>query len=395
MRIFTALVAASLQLALSTSSSVSSDDPLLLHFPSLASWFRDNGGILDERLGLGVEKSMGIRGTIALAPIAAETLLLHCPSSLMIAKEDQCDNIALIEDELRKGDQSPWHVYLEMDDSLNSRIPTQWERDGRAIAELQGLPPTGKTHRHLEWFVPTCNGGRPIKDDVQMRALLMMMTRASDRGLVPIYDLLNHHNGLINTHLEVDDAGGLSIVASVDIEEGEGIYNTYARGGTEPEPDIFNQYGFVEDWPQVWTWEDLEWEDDRLQMSHIIVLFSPTVVALAPPNNILSMFGNNRRSLNDWVLRVDTHHARLHESIAAEIGESAEILLDSLPTTIEFDRDLLKSEKAMYERGGGKDVATGDVIKAIEYRLSFKMALRSAVQVARTGTFSTRDEDEL
>ena len=45
-------------------------------------------------------------------------------------------------------------------------------------------------------------------------------------GIIPMYGLLNHHNERINTRLIVDEEGGLSVVALIDISANEPIYLT-------------------------------------------------------------------------------------------------------------------------------------------------------------------------
>lgn len=66
--------------------------------------------------------------------------------------------------------------------------------------ELQGLPPSGETHRHVDWYRRSClkiqpNNGRDDEEaddgdkmgEVEWRALLMVMTRAADLGMIPMY----------------------------------------------------------------------------------------------------------------------------------------------------------------------------------------------------------------
>ena len=143
-------------------------------------------------------------------------------------------------------------------------------------------------------------------------------------------DLMNHHNGKINTKLERDSEGGLRVIALTDISANSPIYNTYARSGWETTVDTFNTYGFVEDYPQLWVWTD----DKLVQMtqdnkehafqryrndvhdegaydrSHYvpnshhyeILVLSPTVGALYPTQGLVGIIGNGQRSMEEWQL---------------------------------------------------------------------------------------------
>jgi hypothetical protein len=123
-------------------------------FSKLVAWMKTNGGRVDERVA--VMQVDGIRGGVALADIQQGAELLHCPWELVIGSnslqdqmKDMCDVVRSIEAELRLGETSLWHPYLELDDSLvNSRLPTLW--DATALDELQGLAPKDSTrHRFV------------------------------------------------------------------------------------------------------------------------------------------------------------------------------------------------------------------------------------------------------
>ena len=181
---------------------------------------------------------------IASAHIPAGTLLIHAPGSLVLSgpNENQCSIIQVITDEMKLGDDSKWHLYFKFDDSSGSRIPSQWSRTGRAIQELQGLPPSGDTHRHIDWYQSVCLGGKEMTE-IDWSVFKMFSTRRADVGLVPLYDLMNHHNGKINTIQERDESGGLKVYATDDIAENHPIYNTYARSGIQSTGDTFNTFG--------------------------------------------------------------------------------------------------------------------------------------------------------
>ncbi len=371
---------------------------------------------------------------------------MHTPHNLLLSShaDNPCEDIKTIQYELQKGVESTWYTYFNFDDSSGSRVPSKWNRNendskattapGRAIQELQGLPPSGYTHQNLDWStyhcLPTMEGLTTEEEKERYwKAAHIYHTRASDIGLIPLYDLMNHHNGKINTRLIEDEEGGLYVTAIVDIQEGEPIYNTYARNGWESSTDVFNTYGFVEDYPQLWRWDGEEVtaggddEDegnngqeqrrrglisnryvipisDHFAPNHPlyeILVISPTLGALSPTEQLVEVLGNERRSLEEWSERISSHHGIVRSSHVHALRNAALALLSGLPTTLEEDEKILRMEKKQLERlmGLGRDdVNKKDVIQAIEYRMAFKRALRLAVEVAEMeGLFYVDDDD--
>ena len=167
---------------------------------------------------------------IATASIPADTLLIYTPASLILSSGDgdSCHMVEEIIHELKMGFQSKWQTHFDFDDSVGSRLPTLWDRangPGRAKVELQGLPPTGETHSHIDWYLGSCKEGRAMTH-WDWKALMIYVTRSAGLGIIPMYVLLNHHNGRINTKLVVDEEGGLSVIALTDISAKEPIYLT-------------------------------------------------------------------------------------------------------------------------------------------------------------------------
>merc|ERR1719217_1731789 len=407
-------------------------DKYVAEYPSLVSWFRSHGGTVDDRVTIGYmphpDPSVKIRGMIATEDIPAGTQICHTPQSLMISgpdRSDQCGQVAAIVNEIEAGDKSKWFNYIKFDDSMGSRIPSVWQKGARANDELQGLPPAGETRRHMDWYQNTCRGGEE-PTDVQRHGLVMYLTRSSDRGLIPIYDLLNHHNGLINPRLVVDNDGGLAVVTTVDVKKGRPIYNTYARSGWESSVDVFNTYGFVEDFPQLWRWNDdvvaeaarrdadhasnrygragadlASSAADRMAYAansnqHEILVVTPKLAAISPTQALVSILGNGQRTIEEWEAEIGKHHANLRQTFVNEFASALRVILDELPTTIQEDMRLIKSEKAKLEKVrkiGRKDMYKADAVTAMEYRLAFKMALRLGLDVAEKGHFLVDSEE--
>jgi hypothetical protein len=373
---------------------------------------------------IGYESGSNIRGTIATSDIPAGTVIMHIPPSLVMGGVDWCPDVGNLRREIALGTQSKWYEYLDFDDSDGSRLPLEWERDGIAVGEMQGLLPDGNdVHHHLDWYTGAwgCLAGR-VMTDVDFRAFKIILTRAMDAGLVPMYDLMNHHNGRINTYIESDVEGGVYVVSLVDIPAGFPIYNTYGRSGYQSTNALFGTYGFVEDYPQLWQWDDDpenenhagdryvtpdSYYDDVERPYHMghwmnmlnfepssdlyeVLVISPTLAALSPTKHITGVLGNGQLTMEGWRNEIYNHHATLHGDYVDDLYDSAMRTIDSFPTTIEEDEGIIQR----HEKDGKLDASTADALMAITYRLAFKKALRLAMEVATRETFY-RENDEL
>jgi hypothetical protein len=114
----------------------------------------------------------------------------------------------------------------------------------------------------VDWFKGEggCVVGKEMTD-LDFGAFKIILTRAMDSGIVPMYDLMNRHNGKINTYIKEDGDGGVYVMSLLDIPAGFPIYNTYGRSGSQSTNDLFTTYGFVEDYPQLWRWNDSELDE--------------------------------------------------------------------------------------------------------------------------------------
>jgi hypothetical protein len=120
---------------------------------------------------------------------------------------------------------------IPKDDSFGARTTALW--DDAALEELQGLPPY-RPRLLLRWYAHWCKGDENVRlgkspvtwyhEDLALnekRALWIFHTRRSSvHGLVPMWDLLNHHNALYNIVSEKHQ-GGIRYKAAVDIAPGE------------------------------------------------------------------------------------------------------------------------------------------------------------------------------
>jgi hypothetical protein len=359
-------------------------------FSKLVEWMRSNGGRFDDRVV--VTEVDGIRGGVALSDIEQGTELLNCPWNLVIGStsfedqlggDDMCPVVRAIEKELRLGESSLWHPYLALDDSIvNSRLPTLWDED--IVAELQGLPPGEDATRHIRWFSQYCDGSKPFDqvDELTKQALLCFITRASAVGMVPIYDLFNHHNGLRNAKVQLTPEG-VQLMAVRPIPKGGQVYLSY---GIKSASTMFRDYGFVETWPQTWSWTSA-----ATGSGHSFVRFPEGNIAINPTEQFLKDIWKGGISLLEFQERATQHSQGLVAEALRLFQTEAHALLSGLPTTVAEDKTFLaniKESLVQAVKTPGNDevvmVLLNDAISAVEYRILFKEAVYEAMIVSET-----------
>lgn len=344
-------------------------------FSSLVAWVQENDGFVDHRLALGFGK-LG-RGIFAREAIENGTVLLRCPWQLIIGSrdahqsDDGCKIIRTLDRELRLGRESFWYPYLRSVGTVDARLPTLW--DDHTLGELQGLPPCDAT-RHIDWFTTECRKGQsdPQFDAIVQQAFLCYLTRASDRGMVPVYDLLNHHNGDLNTAIEITE-NGLGIKASRVISRGDEVYNSY---GLEPTSNLFRDYGFVESWPQSWFWTDAE------EKTHRFAWFSDDRVMIEPPEELVSELATQSVPREAYGNRVSEHNRALSRETLERFAYAAQALVRGLPTTPEEDARIAEALEAERYQNPMAENKRRDLLICVQYRWQFKESIESALRVS-------------
>jgi hypothetical protein len=196
-----------------------------------------------------------------------------------------CRAIYNLANELELGDESeraPYVRYLLA--QSRGTMPGEWSGAGtRFLAtDVLGdgdLPPYENSWRTKfdEVWSGGCSGTDPSSDPrahaLERAAYWLASSRDEDTLMVPVYDMANHSNdpALLNTLSRKPEKAGDAFLlwASRDIAEGEQVYNSYNRcnacsdardGDCETysrarTPDLFANFGFVEDYPQNWEFD--------------------------------------------------------------------------------------------------------------------------------------------
>jgi hypothetical protein len=383
---------------LETAAAITADE----QYSNLVAWMRSNGGRVDDRFGVTTSSSSpDVRRAVALRDIAAGTELLFTPWRLVLGTigdtstvpTEHCEVLQTYAGELRAGQNSFWYPYLSMDQSLTSSIPTIWQPS--ALAALQGLLPDTSAPSLTQWFSENCAGHVPFDelDQASRHSLLAAITRAAGMRFLPLFDLMNHHNGKLNTRSHASVAGN-SVFAAVDIPQGTELFSSY-RGERTTTTDIFRRYGFVEAWPQQWAWTDpMTAREERF------LLLPDHVAAIYPPDSMAVHIGTTAPLLADFQATAESHNRQLESSALVEFSASVTRLLESLPTTVEEDGSiltqlLLDQELVAVEGEARNDSLHSEMASAVSYRMHFKEALRTALNVATSALTTRQSSREL
>ena len=151
----------------------------------------------------------------------------------------------------------------------------------------------------LSELAETCYG--QVEDSLYRHAAMLVKSRADYQFMVPFYDMMNHHNKLVNVaHRYYPYSGvgsspieqtGYEIITTKAITASEQLYLSYNQGNICIEyidwfgtPEMFLHFGFVEPMPQRWLFDfarmkfDLNYKDDNESSGEIVANF------LVPPS---------------------------------------------------------------------------------------------------------------
>eukprot|EP00977_Amphora_coffeiformis_P023432 scaffold13355_cov121-Amphora_coffeaeformis.AAC.1 len=348
---------------------------------------RSNGGRVDERLAVVMDQEDG-RGLVAVEDIPAGSELFFTPWSLVIGtvgdthqtNGDHCATLNFYADQVRAGKDSFWYPYLSMDKSLDTRIPTLWQES--VLKELQGLLPDASQTSLTNWYSENCGGGIPFDelDAASKQALLAAVTRSAGMRFVPVFDLMNHDHGKMNVRSEATTEGNI-VYAAVDIPKGHAIYMSY-RSGNGASSEVFRRYGFVESDPKQWMWTDA-----NTQRQEWFLQLSANVIVFRPPESMTSRIGLANPPLLDMLANANNHNRyKVTREELVTFAESAKTLLQSLPTTMEQDVEILHQltvkQAAVSGSSTSFDFLLQDTMSAVGFRLAFKQAVQKAVDTA-------------
>lgn len=386
--LFILCIIANVSLYRCTVAASATNNPPDERYAKLVAWMKNHGGRVDSRFDVAT-MSNGVRGIMALSDIEVGAELLFCPWKLIIGSsgidsqmqpgDGMCKAVEEMANEIRLGSESLWYPYL--DHIELPRLVAFW--DTFALNELQGLPPSQDATRHIQWYHQRCDGEF---DGAAMRSLVAFVSRASEVGMVPIYDLLNHHNGKRNAKLRVTDQGVQLLVVGGPIAKDQEIYLSY---GIKTASTMYRDYGFVEEWPTCWNFKTLDGDN------YAFIRFPDGVVAISPEAELLKLVWQSNLSQEEYQDMARRHTESLPFEDLKSFANAGQIKLNGLPTTLEEDADMFLERMKEIEESSDSENAE-DRVNAIGYRLAFKRALKDASEYAeRALSLKSTKEQEL
>lgn len=253
----------------------------------IVEWVRSNDGFFSDKLEIRrMEPSDASSpfGVFAKERIDAKERLMDVPRGCYIEVWDEAkdmnidgmeeslnayhENLCMLSHKLRKemelgkdSEFAPYIAYLETQKS--GQLPAMWSKAGKDLLRKVLVPGSDGVDWMDRYYKKTgCIGDDPFEEHI----MEMILQRCYDTALIPIWDMVNHDNGRINTENDSQYAeGGIKVRASKSIEADEEIYATYDKcvdcfdiadyWGT---PEILRDFGFVERYPQRWVFLDRE-----------------------------------------------------------------------------------------------------------------------------------------
>ncbi|KAG7339654.1 spermine/spermidine synthase domain containing protein [Nitzschia inconspicua] len=225
-------------------------------------------------------------GVFAKEPISKGELLNQVPWDYILNDEEddpslaeqdesdgslRCGTARNLAYEMRNVEQSKFGPYIRyLLNQPKGVLPSAWSKKGKDMLQemlggaAQKIPPLEATTWLDDDWIQSCHADP--SDDIGAHAAMQVVSRADDDLLIPVYDMYNHRNGKwYNTHMKLNRGVNHVVTARRDIEPGEQIHNSYnmcdecgGRRNSYGTPEIFRDYGFVEDFPQRWDLDDFD-----------------------------------------------------------------------------------------------------------------------------------------
>ena len=246
----------------------------------LIQWFSSSDGRLNGKIDIrrtdpsNPESPFGL---FALGELYGKELIMSVPRKTIITpgKEEDlipsalpCETAFRLIEEVEKGNSSEYAGYLNfLQKQARSELPSSWSPAGKKLLNtiIEELPPDDATTWIEQEWHEECKGAKVSEKE---NLAMMLISRGWDYLMVPMFDVLNHRNGnYYNTFSDSvfdNSKERLQVRASRRIQAGEQIFTSYnlcpecdARKENYGTPEILRDYGFVEDYPQRWIFDDV------------------------------------------------------------------------------------------------------------------------------------------
>jgi hypothetical protein len=232
--------------------------------------------------------------------IEKDELLIKIPVAIKLQVDDKlledfvytdmlCELAWLLKKEYELGEKSEYAPYTNyVKEQSKYQLPAMWSDAGKELLkkvqgdlEMTGFLGETESGEHMvNWIEDWFEGEACLVDDesdqqLELFYLALATQRGYDYALLPIFDMINHHNGNVNTETRpsIFDNEGFGIYALRDLEKGEELFYSYhdcpdcracpdcdstlSYWGT---PEMLRDFGFVEPYPHRFHLEEDEEE---------------------------------------------------------------------------------------------------------------------------------------
>eukprot|EP00532_Pseudo-nitzschia_australis_P017620 CAMPEP_0168312012 /NCGR_PEP_ID=MMETSP0142_2-20121227/67669_1 /TAXON_ID=44445 /ORGANISM="Pseudo-nitzschia australis, Strain 10249 10 AB" /LENGTH=435 /DNA_ID=CAMNT_0008264945 /DNA_START=164 /DNA_END=1471 /DNA_ORIENTATION=+ len=167
-----------------------------------------------------------------------------------------------LKEEMKLGEKSEYAPYIAyLKTQRPGQLPANWSKEGKDILRKVAIPNSPMVD-WIDWHFKekNCIGN----DSFEEHMVEMTIQRSYDTALIPIWDMVNHDNGRINTENDtMYHKDGMKVRAARNLKAGEEIFASYdscldcydinSYWGT---PEILKDFGFVENYPHRWVFND-------------------------------------------------------------------------------------------------------------------------------------------
>ncbi|GFH43687.1 hypothetical protein CTEN210_00160 [Chaetoceros tenuissimus] len=248
---------------------------------SMIDWVNSNGGSLNEKIEirrLDPSDSSSPMGVFAKERLEQEEIIMYIPTSLYLNVWDEATNMDELEGveafeannsnlcklthklakEMKLGEKSqfaPYIAYLKT--QREGQLPALWAEEARTLLRSISQPKS----QIVDWIEDNFQKKGCISEDpFEVHMLALVLQRSFDAAMIPLWDMVNHDNGRINTkNTSIYSKKGIEVMASRVIDEGEEIFASYDLcldcfdvedyWGTQ---EVLKDFGFVEPYPHRW-----------------------------------------------------------------------------------------------------------------------------------------------
>lgn len=254
------------------------------HATNLINWLQSSDGYFNPNLEMrrsDPSDPTSFFGMFAKDDIQRKSLLLRIPRTMILNSTEEdpellamvCGTVRNLAAQLNLDDESAYAPYVKYlkDTQPPGQLPSAWSAAGKSLLVRflgddgnKAFPP----EYPIEWLTDDweqdCDGS---KDPVEQYAALLVVQRAWDDVLIPVFDMMSHRNGdYWNTRSSpVREGKDVKVTAGKAIKKGDQIYTSYnmcedcgARYTTYGTPEILRDYGFVEQFPQTWIFPEID-----------------------------------------------------------------------------------------------------------------------------------------